>query len=81
MQEHQLTRTRAATPVLVDAGRAFARYPFLRDPGRAIPDLCYDVTSQLAVRPASPPRPTHSSGDAEPCPTDLVKALTRRIGP
>ncbi|WP_342448400.1 glycosyltransferase [Streptomyces durhamensis] len=48
--EKQLARTKVATPVLVDGGRALARYPFLRDPDRAIPDLCYDVTAQLAVR-------------------------------
>ncbi|MET9450197.1 glycosyltransferase family 2 protein [Streptomyces cinerochromogenes] len=48
--EKQLARTKVATPVLVDGGRALARYPFLRDPERAIPDLCYDVTAQLGVR-------------------------------
>ncbi|MFI1368877.1 glycosyltransferase family 2 protein [Streptomyces griseochromogenes] len=48
--EKQLARTKVATPVLVDGGRALARYPFLRDPARAIPDLCYDVTAQLGVR-------------------------------
>ncbi|MFE6625269.1 glycosyltransferase [Streptomyces sp. NPDC057740] len=48
--ERELARSRSATPVLVDAGRALARYPFLRDPARAIPDDCYDVTAQLGVR-------------------------------
>ncbi|MGV9757780.1 glycosyltransferase [Streptomyces tricolor] len=48
--EKRLARTEVATPVLVDGGRALARYPFLRDPERAIPDLCYDVTAQLGVR-------------------------------
>ncbi|MEU2224880.1 glycosyltransferase family 2 protein [Streptomyces sp. NPDC018347] len=48
--EKQLARTKVATPVLVDGGRALARYPFLRDPERAIPDDCYDVTDQLGVR-------------------------------
>ncbi|WP_254389720.1 glycosyltransferase family 2 protein [Streptomyces sp. AC550_RSS872] len=48
--ERELARGKVATPVLVDAGRALARYPFLRDPARAIPDDCYDVTAQLGVR-------------------------------
>lgn len=48
--EKQLARSKVATPVLVDGGRALARYPFLRDPERAVPDLCYDVTAQLGVR-------------------------------
>ncbi|GGW14175.1 hypothetical protein GCM10018980_13280 [Streptomyces capoamus] len=48
--EARLARSEAATPVLVDNGRALARYPFLRDPDRAIPDLCYDVTDRLGVR-------------------------------
>ncbi|MFJ7147445.1 glycosyltransferase [Streptomyces sp. NPDC100445] len=48
--EERLARSGAATPVLVDGGRALARYPFLRDPVRAVPDLCYDVTDQLGVR-------------------------------
>ncbi|KOG10583.1 glycosyltransferase family 2 protein [Streptomyces viridochromogenes] len=48
--EKELARTKVSTPVLVDAGRALARYPFLRDPARAIPDDRYDVTAQLGVR-------------------------------
>lgn len=48
--EQQLARTKVATPVLVDGGRALARYPFLRDPERAVPDDCYDVTAQLGIR-------------------------------
>ncbi|EGX59583.1 glycosyl transferase family protein [Streptomyces zinciresistens K42] len=48
--EAELARSDAATPVLVDDGRALARYPFLRDPVRAIPDNCYDVTAQLGIR-------------------------------
>ncbi|MEU2058974.1 glycosyltransferase family 2 protein [Streptomyces sp. NPDC013455] len=48
--ERRIARTKTATPVLVDGGRALARYPYLRDPGRAIPDSCYDVTAQLGVR-------------------------------
>ncbi len=43
-------RSGVATPVLVDQGRAYARYPYLRDPSRGIPDSCYDVTRQLGVR-------------------------------
>ncbi|MEU0196778.1 MULTISPECIES: glycosyltransferase family 2 protein [unclassified Streptomyces] len=48
--ERELGRSGVATPVLVDQGRAYARYPYLRDPSRAIPDSCYDVTRQLGVR-------------------------------
>ncbi|MFI7414811.1 glycosyltransferase [Streptomyces sp. NPDC049627] len=48
--ERELARTGVSTPVLVDGGRALARYPFLRDPDRAVPDSCYDVTAQLGVR-------------------------------
>ncbi|KUN98523.1 glycosyltransferase family 2 protein [Streptomyces caeruleatus] len=48
--ERELARSKSATPVLVDGGRALARYPFLRDAARAIPDDCYDVTAQLGVR-------------------------------
>ncbi|MEU9989428.1 glycosyltransferase family 2 protein [Streptomyces sp. NPDC048045] len=48
--EKELGRTKAATPLLVDRGRALARYPHLRDPDRRIPDSCYDVTAQLGTR-------------------------------
>ncbi|WP_030895835.1 MULTISPECIES: glycosyltransferase family 2 protein [unclassified Streptomyces] len=48
--ERELARSGVATPVLVDGGRAYARYPYLRDPSRGIPDTCYDVTRQLGVR-------------------------------
>ncbi|CAM5691915.1 glycosyltransferase family 2 protein [Streptomyces chartreusis] len=48
--EEELARSAVSTPVIVDSGRALARYPFLRDPDRAIPDHCYDVTAQLGVR-------------------------------
>ncbi|MER5429799.1 glycosyltransferase family A protein [Streptomyces sp. NPDC002588] len=48
--EKELAQSKVATPVLVDHGRALARYPFLRDPARAVPDECYDVTAQLGVR-------------------------------
>ncbi len=48
--ERELARSKVSTPVLVDAGKALARYPFLRDPARSIPDECYDVTAQLGVR-------------------------------
>lgn len=48
--EEGLAESKVATPVMVDNGRALARYPFLRDPDRAIPDVCYDVTAQLAAR-------------------------------
>ncbi|WTI17601.1 glycosyltransferase [Streptomyces sp. NBC_00820] len=48
--ERELARTKAATPLLVDGGRAYARYPYLRDESLAIPDSCYDVTDQLGLR-------------------------------
>ncbi|MFI7408876.1 glycosyltransferase [Streptomyces sp. NPDC049627] len=48
--ESELADSKVATPVVVDAGRALARYPFLRDPARSVPDDCYDVTAQLGVR-------------------------------
>jgi hypothetical protein len=48
--EKELARSKVSTPVIVDGGRALARYPFLRDRDRAIPDYCYDVTAQLGVR-------------------------------
>ncbi len=48
--ERELAGSRVSTPVIVDSGRALARYPFLRDPDLAIPDSCYDVTAQLGVR-------------------------------
>ncbi|MCF3136172.1 glycosyltransferase family 2 protein [Streptomyces olivochromogenes] len=48
--EKETNRSKTATPVLVDQGRALARYPYLRDPGRAVPDICYDVTAQLGLR-------------------------------
>ncbi|MFF4017673.1 glycosyltransferase [Streptomyces sp. NPDC001843] len=48
--EKDLARSKAATPLLVEAGRAYARYPFLRDPAHPVPDPCYDVTAQLRPR-------------------------------
>ncbi|MEU8993139.1 glycosyltransferase family 2 protein [Streptomyces sp. NPDC048558] len=48
--EKELTQSKVSTPVVVHDGRALARYPFLRDPARDIPDSCYDVTAQLGVR-------------------------------
>ncbi|MEU3936350.1 hypothetical protein AB0E85_30575 [Streptomyces sp. NPDC029044] len=48
--EGELAERGVATPVVADGGRAYARYPYLRDPSRGIPDICYDVTKQLGVR-------------------------------
>lgn len=39
-----------AVPLVVEKGRAYARYPFFRDPVRAVPDTCYDVTSKVSPR-------------------------------
>lgn len=36
--------------VVVDGGRAFGAYPYFRDPSRAVPDSCYDITDRLPVR-------------------------------
>ncbi|WP_433476240.1 glycosyltransferase family 2 protein [Spirillospora sp. CA-142024] len=33
--------------VLLEAGRAFARYPFFRDAARKIPDTCYETSPKL----------------------------------
>lgn len=48
--ERELARTKVSTPVHLENGRAYARYPFFRDPAHPVPDACYDVTSQLGVR-------------------------------
>jgi hypothetical protein len=48
--EDELNESGVATPLVVDKGRAYARYPFFRDPVRAVPDECYDVTDQVGVR-------------------------------
>ncbi|MFF4401192.1 glycosyltransferase family 2 protein [Streptomyces sp. NPDC001480] len=48
--ERESARSKAATPLLVENGRAYARYPFLRDPAHPVPDSCYDVTAQLGTR-------------------------------
>jgi hypothetical protein len=48
--QEESARSKVSTPVLVDGGRALARYPFLRDPARAVPDICYDVTARLGAR-------------------------------
>ncbi|NDZ79694.1 glycosyltransferase family 2 protein [Streptomyces sp. SID10853] len=48
--ERELARTKVSTPVHLENGRAYACYPFFRDPAHPVPDACYDVTSQLGVR-------------------------------
>ncbi|MEU6575051.1 glycosyltransferase family A protein [Streptomyces sp. NPDC046805] len=48
--EAELKTSGVATPVVVDDGRAYARYPYFRDPAHAVPDTCYDVTDQLGPR-------------------------------
>ena len=40
----------ADSPVLVSEGRAYAKLPGFRDPLFGIPDSCYEVTRELAVR-------------------------------
>ena len=40
-----------AGPPHIDAdGRAYAAYPYFRDPDRGIPDACYDLTDRLVLR-------------------------------
>lgn len=34
---------------LVDKGRVFWHHPFFRDPAKAVPDACFDVTDRLPV--------------------------------
>ncbi|MEU6364722.1 glycosyltransferase family 2 protein [Streptomyces sp. NPDC046931] len=48
--ERGLAKTKVSTPVHVEDGRVYARYPFFRDPARGIPDSVYDITPQLGVR-------------------------------
>ncbi|MEU9283373.1 glycosyltransferase family 2 protein [Streptomyces sp. NPDC048275] len=48
--EKELADSRVSTPLLIDNGRAYARYPFLRDPARAVPDAIYDVTDKVGTR-------------------------------
>ncbi|MFF3764585.1 glycosyltransferase family 2 protein [Streptomyces sp. NPDC001922] len=40
----------SAPGVLVEQGRVLARYPFFRDPERAVPDACYDITDEAKAR-------------------------------
>lgn len=37
-------------PAVIEDGRAFAAYPFFRDPGAALPDELYDLTSRVVLR-------------------------------
>lgn len=48
--EKEVKRGAPTTPLLIEDGRAYARYLYLRDPARAIPDSCYEVTSQIGAR-------------------------------
>jgi poly(ribitol-phosphate) beta-N-acetylglucosaminyltransferase len=36
-------------PPIVEKGRAYAAYPFFRDPQRGFPDALYDITSKLVI--------------------------------
>ncbi|MET9762312.1 glycosyltransferase family 2 protein [Streptomyces sp. NPDC006372] len=40
----------AARGNLVDKGRVYWCHPFFRDPVKAVPDICFDVTDRLPVR-------------------------------
>ncbi|MFF7332855.1 glycosyltransferase [Streptomyces sp. NPDC008150] len=48
--ERELAESGVSAPLLVEDGRAYVRHPFLRDPGRGVPDACYDVTALLSAR-------------------------------
>ncbi|MFJ2831842.1 glycosyltransferase family 2 protein [Streptomyces sp. NPDC087263] len=48
--EEESAKSEVATPVVVDAGRAYARFPYFRDADHSVPDDCYDVTSELGPR-------------------------------
>ncbi|MFE1176036.1 glycosyltransferase family 2 protein [Streptomyces sp. NPDC058773] len=37
-------------PHLADDGRVYAGYPYFRDPQRALPDACYDLTDRVVLR-------------------------------
>ncbi|MEU9799651.1 glycosyltransferase [Streptomyces sp. NPDC051000] len=37
-------------PAVIEGGRAFAAYPFFRDPGAGLPDELYDLTSRVVLR-------------------------------
>ncbi|MGW8378972.1 glycosyltransferase family 2 protein [Streptomyces sp. ODS28] len=43
-------RALPAPAVLVEGERAYAQYPFFRDPRRAVPEDCYDITEELKPR-------------------------------
>lgn len=48
--ERSLAKRKVSTPVLVENGRIYARYPFFRDPEHVVPDECYDITDAIGVR-------------------------------
>ncbi|MET9362040.1 glycosyltransferase family A protein [Streptomyces sp. NPDC006632] len=39
----------ALPPALLEGDRAYAAYPYFRDPERAIPDSCYDTTTRVRL--------------------------------
>ncbi|WP_411137107.1 glycosyltransferase family 2 protein [Streptomyces sp. C10] len=44
------TETLPDPPHLDDDGRVYAGYPYFRDPRRALPDTCYDLTDRVVLR-------------------------------
>ncbi|MFD4524852.1 glycosyltransferase family 2 protein [Streptomyces sp. NPDC058470] len=48
--EEESAKSEVTTPVVVDTGRAYARFPYFRDTDHSVPDDCYDVTSELGPR-------------------------------
>ncbi|MEU8786766.1 glycosyltransferase [Streptomyces sp. NPDC048637] len=44
------TETHPDPPHLAGDGRVYAGYPYFRDPRRALPDTCYDLTDRVVLR-------------------------------
>lgn len=47
---HADTGTRTPPPQVDADGRVHAAYPYFRDPRRALPDTCYDLTDRVVLR-------------------------------
>ncbi|MEX2972269.1 glycosyltransferase family 2 protein [Streptomyces sp. C184] len=81
------TGSRPGPPHLDDDGRVYAGYPYFRDPQRALPDACYDLTDRVVLRQ----RLVHlhwvggvlhlrGTADLPPLGGDTVEILLRRGG-
>ncbi|MFI9261739.1 glycosyltransferase family 2 protein [Streptomyces sioyaensis] len=81
------TGSRPGPPHLDDDGRVYAGYPYFRDPQRALPDACYDLTDRVVLRQRLVHQHwvggvLHLRGTAElpPLGGDTVEILVRRGG-